>query len=291
MADKFKRAVDYIHSLPPVPKNGAAGISLSALSRPLFSSLFFSRAAAASAGNDDKLLFYGLYKQATAGNNGQAKPGWLDPVGRAKWSAWQAHYDKPPQQAMAEYVDALVAIVHRLAPRAEVAAFLTAIDPPDDAAAAEAAASSSSSEPLPVSRTAAPAPLRTPLYPNGAAAVPITPITMRISNGSSSDDDDDAAGSEYRTDDGEDELLRAVNASQAARDEQHSRLIDKVDLVETRLQRLQSVADSLLADVRRLRGGWLVRTARALFVVGWPFAAFAICYALLKWRRRRLRFQ
>jgi diazepam-binding inhibitor (GABA receptor modulating acyl-CoA-binding protein) len=258
----FQTAVDYIQSLPPTPKDGsAAPISLS---------------------NEEKLRFYGLYKQATLGNNTHAKPGWLDPVGRAKWSAWQACFDKPPDVAMREYVDALLAIVSRLPPRPEVAAFVKAIGAADDGGL-----SSSSSEPLPVTRGSAP-PLHTPLYP--AAAVPITPITMRVSNGSSSSDELDGAGSDYHTDDGEDDLLRAVNASHAMRDEQHSAMVDKLDVVETRLQRLQSLADSLAADLRRLQAGWFVRAARAAFVVSWPFVAFALCYALLKWRRRRLRF-
>ncbi|MCJ1423470.1 hypothetical protein MMC29_001353 [Sticta canariensis] len=36
--------------------------------------------------NDDKLLLYGLYKQATVGDVNTSKPGILDQKGRAKWS-------------------------------------------------------------------------------------------------------------------------------------------------------------------------------------------------------------
>jgi acyl-CoA-binding protein len=281
-ASRFQTAVDYIQSLPPTPKDGTALITLS---ETIVSTLVSSRHSLPPyQGNDEKLLFYGLYKQATCGNNTRAKPGWLDPVGRAKWLAWQAQFDKAPHVAMSEYIDALLKIVSRLPPRPEIAAFIKAISgtPGTD--------DDSSSEPLPVATRASAPPLHTPMYPSGAA-VPITPITMRVSNGSSSSDEADGAGSDYHTDDGEDELLRVVNESHAMRDEQHSAIVDKLDVVETRVQRLQAVADSLMADLRRLQTGWFVRAARAAFVVSWPFVAFAICYAVLRWRRRRLRAQ
>ncbi|MDE2048575.1 MAG: acyl-CoA-binding protein, partial [Betaproteobacteria bacterium] len=39
-------------------------------------------------GNAAKLKLYALYKQATAGDNTDKKPGFGDMVGRAKWDAW-----------------------------------------------------------------------------------------------------------------------------------------------------------------------------------------------------------
>jgi acyl-CoA-binding protein len=65
--ESFRKAVHYIQNLPPKPKDGEPQLSLSM---------------------QQKATFYGLYKQATLGNNNQAKPSWLDPVGRAKWNAW-----------------------------------------------------------------------------------------------------------------------------------------------------------------------------------------------------------
>jgi len=39
--------------------------------------------------NDNELLeLYGLYKQATLGNNNQPKPSFLDFKGSKKWTAW-----------------------------------------------------------------------------------------------------------------------------------------------------------------------------------------------------------
>ena len=40
-------------------------------------------------GNEVKLQLYGMFKQATTGACNQPKPGMLDVVGKAKWSAWK----------------------------------------------------------------------------------------------------------------------------------------------------------------------------------------------------------
>ena len=41
-------------------------------------------------GNDVKLRLYGLYKQATEGDVTGKRPGFTNPVGRAKHDAWAA---------------------------------------------------------------------------------------------------------------------------------------------------------------------------------------------------------
>jgi diazepam-binding inhibitor (GABA receptor modulator, acyl-CoA-binding protein) len=41
-------------------------------------------------GNDVKLRLYGLYKQATEGDATGRRPGFTNPVGRAKYDAWAA---------------------------------------------------------------------------------------------------------------------------------------------------------------------------------------------------------
>ena len=38
--------------------------------------------------NATLLQLYALYKQGTAGDNDEKKPGFTDMVGRAKWDAW-----------------------------------------------------------------------------------------------------------------------------------------------------------------------------------------------------------
>ena len=55
--------------------------------------------------NSTLLKIYALYKQATAGDNTEKKPGFTDMVGRAKWDAWNGFKSTPPKDAMQQYVD------------------------------------------------------------------------------------------------------------------------------------------------------------------------------------------
>jgi diazepam-binding inhibitor (GABA receptor modulator, acyl-CoA-binding protein) len=55
--------------------------------------------------NQTLLALYGLYKQATVGDNPHPKPGLSDLVGRAKWEAWTALKGLAPEQAMQRYID------------------------------------------------------------------------------------------------------------------------------------------------------------------------------------------
>ncbi len=55
--------------------------------------------------NSTMLKIYALYKQATAGDNGEKKPGFTDLVGRAKWDAWNGFKGTDSAAAMQQYVD------------------------------------------------------------------------------------------------------------------------------------------------------------------------------------------
>lgn len=55
--------------------------------------------------NATLLKLYALYKQATAGDNAEKKPGFSDLVGRAKWDAWAAVKGLPADDAMQQYID------------------------------------------------------------------------------------------------------------------------------------------------------------------------------------------
>ena len=55
--------------------------------------------------NSTLLKIYGLYKQATTGDNADKKPGFSDMVGRAKWEAWHGFKGTPSEEAMQQYVD------------------------------------------------------------------------------------------------------------------------------------------------------------------------------------------
>lgn len=54
--------------------------------------------------NKDKLKAYGLYKQATEGDNKESKPWAVQVEKKAKWDAWTANKGKSKTQAMAEYI-------------------------------------------------------------------------------------------------------------------------------------------------------------------------------------------
>jgi diazepam-binding inhibitor (GABA receptor modulator, acyl-CoA-binding protein) len=55
--------------------------------------------------NATLLKIYGLYKQATAGDNAEKKPGFGDMVGRAKWDAWNSLKGTSSEDAKQQYVD------------------------------------------------------------------------------------------------------------------------------------------------------------------------------------------
>ena len=46
-----------------------------------------------------------LYKQATEGENEEAKPGFADIVARAKWDAWKKLEGTTNDEAMQQYID------------------------------------------------------------------------------------------------------------------------------------------------------------------------------------------
>jgi diazepam-binding inhibitor (GABA receptor modulating acyl-CoA-binding protein) len=55
--------------------------------------------------NATLLKIYALYKQATAGDNADKKPGFGDLVGRAKWDAWNGLKGTSQDDAKQQYVD------------------------------------------------------------------------------------------------------------------------------------------------------------------------------------------
>lgn len=55
--------------------------------------------------NATLLKIYALYKQATAGDNAEKKPGFGDMVGRAKWDAWNNLKGTASDEAKQQYID------------------------------------------------------------------------------------------------------------------------------------------------------------------------------------------
>ncbi|GAA2757728.1 acyl-CoA-binding protein [Actinopolymorpha rutila] len=62
-------------------------------------------ALGADPGNDVKLRLYALYKQATIGNVDGKRPGFTNPVGRAKHDAWASVSGMSSGEAKRAYVD------------------------------------------------------------------------------------------------------------------------------------------------------------------------------------------
>ena len=58
----------------------------------------------AALSNEDKLEFYGLFKQATVGDVNTERPGMLDMKGKAKWDAWKAKEGMSQDDAKAAYI-------------------------------------------------------------------------------------------------------------------------------------------------------------------------------------------
>lgn len=52
----------------------------------------------------NKLKLYGLYKQATVGDNNTEKPSFYQLEQKAKWNAWDAEKGKSKAVAEAEYI-------------------------------------------------------------------------------------------------------------------------------------------------------------------------------------------
>ncbi|KAB2626205.1 acyl-CoA-binding protein [Pyrus ussuriensis x Pyrus communis] len=54
--------------------------------------------------NENKLILYGLYKQATVGAVNTSRPGIFNMRDRAKWDAWKAVEGKSKEEAMGDYI-------------------------------------------------------------------------------------------------------------------------------------------------------------------------------------------
>ena len=60
--------------------------------------------------NATLLKIYALYKQGTAGDNAEKKPGFSDMVGRAKWDAWNNLKGTAQDDAKQQYIDLITSL-------------------------------------------------------------------------------------------------------------------------------------------------------------------------------------
>jgi diazepam-binding inhibitor (GABA receptor modulating acyl-CoA-binding protein) len=58
-----------------------------------------------SPSNDELLILYSLFKQATVGDNTTSKPGMFDLSGKAKWNAWNEKKGMSSEDAMKKYIE------------------------------------------------------------------------------------------------------------------------------------------------------------------------------------------
>ena len=64
--------------------------------------------------SDEELLdLYGLYKQATVGNNMTDKPWMFDYEKLAKWGAWMKFFNLSTEDAQKKYIDAAYLVINK----------------------------------------------------------------------------------------------------------------------------------------------------------------------------------
>jgi acyl-CoA-binding protein len=84
------------------PPQGTYGFAMSAESEAATAK---AKQLTVDPGKDVKLTMYALYKQATSGDVRGKRPGFTDPVGRAKYDAWSALAGTSAQDAEQQYIE------------------------------------------------------------------------------------------------------------------------------------------------------------------------------------------
>ncbi|CAL1393878.1 unnamed protein product [Linum trigynum] len=66
--------------------------------------------------NENKLILYGLFKQATCGPVNTSRPGIFNMRDRTKWDAWKAVEAKSKEEAMNDYITKVKQLLEEAAP-------------------------------------------------------------------------------------------------------------------------------------------------------------------------------
>uniref|UniRef100_A0A1I8EKL4 ACB domain-containing protein n=1 Tax=Wuchereria bancrofti TaxID=6293 RepID=A0A1I8EKL4_WUCBA len=77
--------------------------------------------------NDEKLMFYSLYKQATEGKNKNAQPNFLHFLQKAKWEAWKKLGEMSSDEAKKKYIN--LQTINEMSRTMDVNKWLQQIDP------------------------------------------------------------------------------------------------------------------------------------------------------------------
>jgi diazepam-binding inhibitor (GABA receptor modulating acyl-CoA-binding protein) len=88
-----------------IPLDPQRNHPMSELNAPFEAAVGNSKSLSERPDNATLLKMYGLYKQATAGDVTEKKPGFSDMVGRAKWEAWNAVKGVSTEAAQQQYID------------------------------------------------------------------------------------------------------------------------------------------------------------------------------------------
>lgn len=63
--------------------------------------------------NDELLILYGLYKQATSGNCNTPEPSFFQFEAKAKWNSWKAYHNVSFANAKQEYVNIVITLINK----------------------------------------------------------------------------------------------------------------------------------------------------------------------------------
>jgi diazepam-binding inhibitor (GABA receptor modulator, acyl-CoA-binding protein) len=83
----------------------SSGVFMSDLTAKFEAAVANSKNLSERPDNATMLKLYALYKQSTAGDNADKKPGFSDMVGRAKWDAWNGMKGTGSDAAKQQYID------------------------------------------------------------------------------------------------------------------------------------------------------------------------------------------
>ncbi len=73
--------------------------------------------------NEEKLNLYGLYKQATVGDNTTGQPWAVQLEARAKWDAWTTQKGKSKEAAENEYIELVKSLLNKYGASKFIAGF------------------------------------------------------------------------------------------------------------------------------------------------------------------------
>jgi acyl-CoA-binding protein len=107
---QFKIVGNYPRLLPISPDfylylAYSSGVFMSDLTAKFEAAVANSKNLSERPDNATMLKLYALYKQSSAGDNADKKPGFSDMVGRAKWDAWNGMKGTTSDAAKQQYID------------------------------------------------------------------------------------------------------------------------------------------------------------------------------------------